>query len=296
MIALKILLTLIGFGTIGYNIYCSFKADSKSGDIAFNFRRGIGGSIGILAAMLILLPAIGFVPAGHRGVVLKFGAVTDRVLNEGLYVVTPVAESVELMDVQIHAMHAPASAGTKDLQTVTSEITLNYRVNPERVSKVYQDLRRDYEARIVTPAIQEAIKASTAHFDAERLIAERPAVRDKIVAFLTTRLAEHGLLIDAMSITDFTFDPQFAAAIEAKVTATQQALQAQNDLKRVEFEAQQRVAQAKAEAEAIRIQADAITRQGGAEYVRLKAVEKWNGTLPQFLTGSSEVPFLLNVK
>jgi hypothetical protein len=72
----------------------------------------------------------------------------------------------------------------------------------------------------------------------------------------------------------------FSDAVESKVKAEQQAKKAEHDLARIRTEGEQRVATAKAEAEAIKAQAEAINKQGGAEYVQLKWIEKWNGALP----------------
>lgn len=77
-----------------------------------------------------------------------------------------------------------------------------------------------------------------------------------------------------------------------KQVAQQSALKAENDLKRIQVEADQRIAQAKAEAEAIKIQAQAITQQGGRDYVQLQAIEKWNGKLPDQMIPGGTVPFL----
>ena len=98
-------------------------------------------------------------------------------------------------------------------------------------------------------------------------------------------------MVDELSIVNFDFSNSFNSAIEAKVTAEQNALAAKNKLEQVKFEAEQRITQAKGEAEAIRIQAQAIQNQGGAEYVNLKAIEKWNGDLPTYMMGNS-VPFV----
>lgn len=144
----------------------------------------------------------------------------------------------------------------------------------------------------MTPSVQEAVKATTARFDAERLIVERPLVRDAIEGALKDRLARHGILFDQISITDFKFSPDFTEAIESKVVAVQQALQAENDLKRIKTLAEGAVATAKGNAEAIKIQAEAIQRQGGEEYVRLQAIAKWNGQMPTWMAGGQAMPFI----
>jgi regulator of protease activity HflC (stomatin/prohibitin superfamily) len=89
-----------------------------------------------------------------------------------------------------------------------------------------------------------------------------------------------------------SFSEAYEQSIERKQIAEQDALASKNKLEQVKFEAEQRIAQAEAEAKAIQIQAQAITQQGGQNYVQLKAVEKWNGVLPNYMMANSPVPFL----
>jgi regulator of protease activity HflC (stomatin/prohibitin superfamily) len=254
-----------------------------------------GIAIGLIAAIAwaaLAVPSIGTVPAGSRGVVLSFGAVTGRILRPGIYLVNPFAgESVAMMNVQTVAAAVSATAASRDLQDVAAQITVNYGLLPSEAARVYERYREEFATRVLGPAIQEAVKAATAKFDAENLIRQRSEVKEEIERILAARMQPTHRL-EAMSITDFKFSQEFSNAIEAKVTATQQALKAKNDLERVKFEAEQRVTEAKGEAEAIRIQALAITQQGGSEYVALKAVEKWNGVLPVTMLPGGSVPFV----
>lgn len=238
-----------------------------------------------------VVASIGQIPSGHRGVVLRFSAITGRVLGEGIYVVAPFVESVQVMDVQTHAYKTPANGASHDLQDVTTAVTLNYKADPLAVDVIYQDLREDYVERIIVPAVQDAVKASTAQYDAEDLIQKRATVKSQMEADLGARLAKHHILLDTISITDFKFSKDFTEAIEQKVVAAQTALRAKNDLIRIQTEADQRVATATAEATAIEIQAKAIQAQGGGAYVNLKAIEKWDGKLPTW-TGGGALPFV----
>ena len=256
---------------------------------------GILAGIILFFVAIVFVSCVGTIPAGHRGVVLSFGAVTGRILGEGIYVVFPLVQSVEVMSVRVEAYEALAASASGDLQEVTTKVTLNYWLDPKMVGKVYQTLGREYENRIIKPAIQEAVKASAAQFDAEKLITERPKIKETISLYLRERLAVHGILVDAVSITDFAFSPDFTKAIEAKVTASQLALKAQRDLERVKMEAQQKIEQAKAEAEALRMQKEQVT----AELIELRrievqrlALEKWDGHLPSVVAGSNLVPIM----
>lgn len=276
---------LIVIAVIAWGLRRSIKKDpTGSMPFVFNWRRLVPAVV-ILVVAAFILPAVGQVGAGQRGVVLEFGKVTPRILGEGIYVVTPLVNTVEIMDVQVHAHKVPATGASKDLQNVTTEITVNYALLPNGVANIYRDLRRDYVERVLAPSVQESVKASTAQFTAEELITRRQDVKDMVQTTLAERLSHHQIRVDAVSVTNFEFSAEFNNAIEQKVTAAQRALTAQNDLKRVEFEADQRIESAKAEAEAIRIQAESISKQGGEAYVQMKWVEKWNGQLPTVTTG-----------
>jgi len=212
--------------------------------------------------------SIGQVEAGERGVVLKWGAVTGETKGEGIYFVTPFAQRVHTMSVQTEAYEAAASAASKDLQDVQTVVTLNFSLDPGRVNETYQELRDDYVVRIIKPGVQEAVKAVTAKYDAEQLIAERPAVKEAIQTVLTTRLGQHGMIIDTVNITDFQFSSSFTASIEAKVVADQRAKEAENKLKQIEVEARQAKQYAEGQAKALIEQAEgdkqaAITRAQG---------------------------------
>lgn len=253
--------------------------------------KGLGYGVVGLIVLMFILGTFTIVSAGERGVVLRLGKV-NRTLEPGLHFKLPLFESVSKLDVQTQKEQVKASAASQDLQNVTAEVAMNYNLYPDKVSSLWTNIGEDYKERVIDPAIQEAIKASTANYTAEELVTKRETVRDEIERRLVERLSREFVNVTAVSIVDFDFSPSFNAAIEAKVTAEQNALAAKNKLEQVKFEADQRVASAKGEAEAIRIQAQAIQNQGGAEYVRLKTIEKWNGVLPQNLYGSAPIPFL----
>jgi prohibitin 2 len=159
-----------------------------------------------------------------------------------------------------------------------------------------------YQSKVIDPAIQESVKAATAQFTAEQLITQRPLVSQSIKEVLLQRLAPRGILVEELSITEFNFSPEFSRAIEAKQVAEQDALRAERELRRVQIEAQQRVAQAEAdakakivvaqaEAESLRLQREVIS----PALLQLRYIEKWNGVLPRFTSGDSGLVPLINI-
>jgi len=246
--------------------------------------------IGIAIAIFIMIvnSPLGTIGAGERGVQLRFGAVTGKVFDEGLYFRIPFIESVHKMDVRIQKDEVVASAASKDLQIVTSKIALNYHLDPNAVDKIWQEVGKDYNSRIIAPSIQEAVKAESAKFTAEELIIKREEVKEQIKANLTIRLRERSIIVDEFNIIEFEFSQAFNEAIEAKVTAEQLKLKADRDLDRIVIEAEQKVADAKGKAEALRIEAVALRQN--PQVVELRWIEKWDGKVPLYWGEAS--PFI----
>ena len=265
----------------------------------FRIPQGLGKKITVavivIAGLIMLVGSTGTVGAGQRGVLLHFGAVTETIKEEGLYFKIPFAQEVVLMSTQLQKYTAPAGSSSKDLQLVTTEVTLNYQLNASGVGEIYRSMRQNYESTVIQPYIQEAVKSTTADFNAEELITQRPQVKDELQNLMAERLAPLGIVVVQLSITDFQFSSTFQESIEAKVKAVQQALEAENALKRVEFEAQQEITRAQAEAKALELQKAQITDQLLALRrieVQGRAIEKWNGVMPTVVTSGGPVPML----
>ncbi len=248
---------------------------------------------GIIILFFLLKPWVQ-VGAGQRGVVLNFGAVQDIVLDEGIHFRVPFMQEVILIDVKIQKVVTDAASSSSDLQDVDLSVALNYNILPDKANLVYQTIGVDYKARIIDPAIQEVMKAVSARYTAEELITKRPIVSVEMKEALRTRLLEANINVEAFSIINFSFSQTFTDAIEAKQTAEQNALKAKRDLDRIRVEAEQTIAAATAEAEALRLQKMNISPdliELRKIEANLKAIEKWNGVLPE-VTGAGAVPFI----
>ncbi|MSO20620.1 MAG: prohibitin family protein [Acidobacteria bacterium] len=248
------------------------------------------GAIAVVALFILLVGnPLGTIGAGERGIQLRFNAVTGKILGEGLYFRIPLVERIIRIDIKIQKEQATATAASKDLQTVHSEVAVNFHIDPNRVAGIYQEVGVDYKERIIDPMLQEGVKAITARFTAEELITKRELVKDEIRVLLRDKLQPTGIVVDDFNIVDFGFSASFNSAIEAKVTAEQSALAAKNKLEQIKFEAEQRVAEARGKAEAIRVESEAL--RSNPQILDLRALEKWDGVLPQ-VTGSGGVPFI----
>jgi regulator of protease activity HflC (stomatin/prohibitin superfamily) len=253
--------------------------------------------IGVIAAA-----AVTIVDAGHRGVLLHWNAVdlTIAPLGEGLHFVVPFADSVVQMEVRTLKFIKATSSASKDLQTVSTEVTVNYHPSVESIHYLYKEVGLDYESRIIQPAIEEVVKQVTANYNAEELITKRPLVKSDIEIEIGKRLSEFNIQTDVVSITDFQFSALFAQAIESKVEAEQKAFKAENDLRRIQVEALQseaiaqgiakaNIAQAQGEAQAIQIINQALA--SNPWYLEWLKIQAWDGVLP-LVVGQDGTPFI----
>lgn len=235
----------------------------------------------------------GRVQPGARGVVLRFGAPTGRVIGEGLYAVVPFAERVVSVNTQINTIHFDRAQGTcRDLEPVYANLDVTFHVRPDRAIDVYRKLRANYAARIVRPAVLDAWKSAVAKYPVSDLIEQRDAVQRQFRTEVATRIAPFGLSLDAISTTRFNFAYAYAQAAQLKVASVQRTLQAQQELARIKIESQQGVIRARSEVEALKLQRNIplaqLMRMRQLDLER-RAIDKWDGHLPQTTTS---MPFL----
>lgn len=262
--------------------------------------------VGFLFCIILLFSSIGTVGAGERGVKTRFGAILGTV-PQGLYFKFPFMDKVHLMDVKTRTINYDKNGAegdakdtsqlfgaSKDLQDVSIGVVVNYHINPEKVEQIFAQYSSviNYQYNVIEPVVREIVKSTSAQYTAEELVTKRAEFSDKVNISLETRLMEKDAILERFSVTNFEFSKSFSQAIEAKVTAVQNAEAQKNKLEQVKYEAQQTIEKAKADAEAIRISAQAINSQGGADYVKLKAFEKWDGHLPTTMIPNGALPFI----
>ncbi len=259
-----------------------------------------------LFVLVIVLTTFGTVGTGERGVKTRNSAVVGTV-EPGLYFKLPFVEGIHIMDVKTRTINYDKNGSegdsadtsqlfgaSKDLQDVKIGVVVTYHVDPAKVVDIFSQYKsvEAYEASQIEPIVRRVVKATSAQFTAEELVTKRAEFGDQVTKQLTEEFTAQSAILQSFSVTNFEFSAEFTKAIEAKVTATQNAEAAKNKLEQVKYEAQQTIETAKATAEAQRISSQALAAQGGEDYVQLKAIEKWNGVLPTQIVPGSSVPFL----
>jgi len=258
------------------------------------------------------------VPTGSRGVRTQFGAIKG-IEPEGLAIVPPW-QRMALFSIRAEqAQIDNADGSTSDTQPVKVSLTVRYSIAPDRVSEVYEKYSHDGNlSSYVQTATQEVFKAVTAKYTAPDLIAKRSQVSADINLALKQKLEMYGAQVINIDMRNFSFSDTYMHAINEKVTQEQLRLAAENKVKTVEAEQRAKVVTAEAEAnalkakadgeayatvkaanaqaEALRVQNDALAKNRDVlelrriEVERVKA-ERWDGKLPQNVYAGAPIPY-----
>ncbi|MDE5754070.1 MAG: prohibitin family protein [Oscillospiraceae bacterium] len=272
----------------------------KNGEIKSKKSGKVAGLIvaGVIA-VIVLGSSFTVVPAGHTGVILTLGKVSSTSFSEGFHLRIPFIQNVEKMSNKIQVYETPASAVSKDLQTVSSNIAVNYRLVSDKSADMYQNVGTDYHTVLIAPVVQECMKSATARYTAEQLITERQAVADEVKTALDDKLNNYGIYIEKFNIVNFEFSAEFNNAIEAKQVAEQNLLKTETEQKQAitiaEAQAKQKVIAAEANANAILAEAEAqaeanrlLEESLSSKVIAYEQISKWDGVMPKVVSGDSD--------
>ena len=285
--------------------------------------------LGIVALLVVILAADSFatVPVGSTGILLTFGKVEDgKALSEGLHIKLPLVQRIVSMDNRVKKLELNTEAFSKDIQTVSATLAVNYRLQAEKSFTIYKTAGTQFEQNIIIPATHEVLKSVCAQYTAEELISKRAESSDMMRDELDGKLSGMGITVTDFNIIDFDFSDEFINAVEAKQVAEQvkkkAATENETAIAQAEREKQVSIKQSEAEAERVRIEAEAqaqstlIAAQAKADAVKLAAdaeayrlenegkyvtaslidkilAENWDGKLPNVVGG--DVKGILNV-
>ena len=239
-----------------------------------------------LFLLIALFMSVFTVQSGTRKIVMTAGEATS-VASEGINFKIPFYQKAKEVDIKTLKVSQKANAASRDMQTVTSTISVNYHYDSSKLIEINKSTGFDIGDTIIAPRIQETLKSVAAKYSAEELITQRERAKNDIDAILKRDLSKYNIVVEDIQLTEFNFSDEYNKAIESKQTEAQKTLKSLNTYERIKVEAKSRVAQAEGEAEAIRTQTEAIREAGGEEYIQLKWIEKWNGQTPTFVSGES---------
>lgn len=216
------------------------------------------------------------VETGERGVVLRMGKFSG-VMGEGFNLKTPVLDRVVKMNIRDVNYEHETEVSSSDMQTIKVKTALIYALDQGAVGTVYQKYNTNYENVLIKPTLLEIVNSVIANYPIEVFVEKRSEISERIKNDFIARTADSGIIVKSLLITEHDFSDAYDKAIESKKIAEQGALKAKYDLERVTLEAQAQLAKQKSLNEMV---------------LREKAIDKWDGRLPQYHSGG-ELPFLI---
>ncbi|MCS7090466.1 MAG: prohibitin family protein [Verrucomicrobiota bacterium] len=243
----------------------------------------------VAAAVLFLLALLGaassyVVPPGHRGVKVTLGRAADQFLPEGFGVKLPLVTRVVPVSVRQRTVPLRAECFSSDLQQVTLDLRILYRIPEQSVVQIYRQYAGDPFDSLIAPRVQEAVKEVTALLTAEQIVKNRGQVKLDALAGAREKIGAI-LEVNDLVIRNIDLSAELEKAIEAKMVAEQEAARARFVQMQTEIEAQTAVIRAEGEAQAIRIRGEALRLNPA--FLRLQLVEKWNGRSPLVVPAES---------
>ncbi len=264
-----------------------------------------GKKLPLMAGALVVAAVAGFmsmftiVDTGHIGLIKTFGKMEDTVLTPGLHFVAPW-KSVESVDNRIQIEEDSRHVFSADVQDVTIEYAVNYRLDPTSAKSVYSTIGRKYYDTIVKPKIQGALEDNIGQYKTDELIPNRVKLGSIFEEDLRNRVSEYGIEIVSATITNIDYEDAYTDAVEAKQVATQNLLRAKTEAEQKIVEEQAKadakIIAAKGDAEALAIEAegqkkanDLIAQSLTPEILKQQYYEKWDGKLPNVVGSNSTV-------
>ena len=245
--------------------------------------------LGLLIVFIVMCNPFVMVGPGERGIKIRLGQVEQTSYGEGLHLIFPFIQKFRTMDVKTQRNTFTTQVYTKDIQQARITYVINYNVQPESVTKLFQTVGLDYESKVLTPVVEGTIKDIIGKWNAQDLISNRERATGDILFKLQNQLKDNCINVSDFQMTDINYSKVFEQAIESKVTAEQEAQRAKNKTVQVQEEARQKVIAAEAEARSMAIRAQALSQN--KSLVQYEAVQKWDGKMPQYMLGNS-VPFI----
>lgn len=263
---------------------------------ARNVRTIVCAILAAILALLCVLSSITMIDSTEVGVVRSFGRI-DREIGEGLNWKNPFSEKVEKYDLRVHIRDVQFESYTKDAQPVIVTADYQYKLRPGEVMNVAREYG-SYEVMEskLQSVVEEKVKTVFSKYSAMPLLENRANLSPEVYAAINELEALYHVDFTAVVVRDIVFSDAFEASVEAKMTAEQEALRAEQEKKTAVVKAEQQkevaainadaaIEQARGEAEAMQITREALQNMPEA-YIQQMWIEKWDGKLPSVQSGS----------
>jgi len=239
---------------------------AKSGTPVSRFKSLLTGGGILLILIGFITAAVVQINAGHVGVQVLFGEVKPTVLHEGLNIVNPLVDVKEMsVQTQNYTMSATYGEGdkagddairvlSKDGLEVEIDLTILYRVMPNKTPNIFRELGLDYRDKIIRPTARTKIRENAVYYNAIDLFSTlREPFEAAITAGIVKDLKARGIEMEKLLIRNINLPKSVKESIERKITAVQDAQRMEYILQKEKQEAERKRVEAQGIADAQRI-------------------------------------------
>jgi regulator of protease activity HflC (stomatin/prohibitin superfamily) len=250
----------------------------------------IGFGIALAIALMLAFSTFFTVDPGAVGVTFNRLTGKTEVCEQGVHGKIPLITAVWEYDVRTQKDELEAQSSSKDLQSVKISLAVNYHLLYDKVNEIHTKVGPDYANRVIHPAVFESVKAASALFPVEQIIVQRETLKGLIEKALGERLTAYHVVLESVNLVNIEFDPEFSKAVESKQIEEQKIKTAQYQRLQAEEYKKKTILEAEAESQSQRLLALATTK----DVIALKMIEKWDGQMPQIMTGGGS-NMLMNI-
>lgn len=268
----------------------------------------VGIAVVLLVLIFLVRPMVVYVEPGHVGIVIHRagGGVDDTPLGPGMHMRNPLFTSIEEYPTYMQTIVLARSAeGTNDEinvnsvegQPVSVDVSMSFEIDPAKVPSLYKTFRTDIvtiQHGFVKQAIRQSLQES---MGTEEIAAMMGPKKAEVVALaqakLQKRLEQFGLQVMQFTINELRAPQAVMEAISLKNVMQQQALTAQNELQKNQFQAQGDSIKAAGRAKAILAEAEAqakanelLSRSVTSNLVNYEMAKRWDGKMPTVTGGA----------
>lgn len=260
----------------------------------------------LLIPIIATLGACTQIDTGNIGVESTLGQVKKETMPPGVYF-TMFKRVTEVSAKELRLSLEDMKPQTKDKITLADlDVDIFYQIDPTKAAEIMTkwpgdavEFKGEDGVRIgnnyVTRQAREAVYNAISQYGSDTVHTERVSIAAKVVDSLQKDLDESAgkgmFFVRSANVRNLVTDPALEQAIKESANRNFQIAAKQKEVELAKAEADRKRVEAQGEADAIRLRASAVAAQGGADYVQLKAIEKWDGKLPTTQAGGV-TPFI----
>ena len=267
-----------------------------------------------LAMLLLFFSSYSVISPGNTGVIFNVWTGSLRTVPQGIAWRVPFITQVQSYPTALRTYTMVRRAGegssvgddsidlpTREGQHITQDISVTYNTSEELAAQVFKAFRgadiSDIESTFVRRTIITVAQNTAGQMSLSEVIsAKRNELQDNIQKNLTSELEKMGFHLDKVNLGASHLPQSLETQMQQKMAAQQQAQQAEYELQKQQMLAKAEVAKAEGEAQSILVRAKAQAEANrllqstlSQNLIQSKAIDKWNGILPQVSGGATPI-------